>query len=687
MTVQGAPVAVRSSIDRQSYSVANDLQATTGAISDALRNVPSLEVDVNGNVSLRGDPNVTILIDGKPSGMFRGEGRGQALQSLPANQIERVEVITNPSAVFDPNGSAGVVNLVTRKTRTPGVGGSVRGNLGDGGRWNGGGSAAWRNGPVAISGDGFLRHDSMRQSTTQIRETRDPATGVVRTSGRDGVNTGAVDLTMLRGAVEYDLDPTTRLTVEASHREIEVDFDYVEAFGETAAGAATRAFDRSGQVRQARPETEGAVRFRKTFGEGHTFDIDVSREREENTLERRFLTRSRIPAGPDLFERFRQDGRTDETDVDITYERPFASGAKLKLGASLDAEDSVFDNLGETGPAAGAVTLDPGRTNLFRFHQDVYAVFGSYERPFGDLTVLAGLRGETVRIDVNQVTQAIRGGSEATDVYPSLHLRRRIGETGSLSASYSRRIQRPQPQDYNPFVVYQDERNLRAGNPNLRPQVLDSFEVGAQHRRSGRTLLATAYYRDGRDAVNDVTRDVGGGVLLTTRENVGAFRSAGLELVANGRLAQGLTYNVSGNLLWSEIDARDLGFGSGKRDTATAFGRASLSWQASSRDFVQLSGFLNGKRLTPQGYSQPTGMLNLGYRRKVDDQLSAVMTVQDIFATFRDRRVIETADLREVQTYRPRQRGVFVGFTYTFGGGRARDPGFDFGAGGGGPPT
>ena len=111
-----SPTAFRSSIDRRSYGVANDLQTTTGSISDALRNIPSVEVDVQGNVSLRGDPNVTILIDGKPSGLFKGEGAAQALQSLPADQIERVEVITNPSAAFSPDGSAGIINLITKKT-------------------------------------------------------------------------------------------------------------------------------------------------------------------------------------------------------------------------------------------------------------------------------------------------------------------------------------------------------------------------------------------------------------------------------------------------------------------------------------------------------------------------------------------------------------------------------------------
>src|SRR3569623_1443420 len=126
VVVTGQAPAVQTSIDRRSYSVSGDLQAQTGSISDALRNVPSVEVDVQGNVSLRGDPNVTILVDGKPSSLFQGDNKAQALQSLPADSIERVEVITNPSAEFRADGTAGVINLISKKAKGVGRTGSVR---------------------------------------------------------------------------------------------------------------------------------------------------------------------------------------------------------------------------------------------------------------------------------------------------------------------------------------------------------------------------------------------------------------------------------------------------------------------------------------------------------------------------------------------------------------------------------
>ncbi len=151
VTVTADPNATRTSIDRRSYSVATDLQAQTGSISDALRNVPGVQVDVQGAVTLRGS-GVTILVDGKPSAMFSGEGQADALLAMPADQIERVEVMTNPSAEFSPEGRGGIINLVTKPNRRRARTATVRPNLGDDGRYNGGLSASLMNAGVACCG-------------------------------------------------------------------------------------------------------------------------------------------------------------------------------------------------------------------------------------------------------------------------------------------------------------------------------------------------------------------------------------------------------------------------------------------------------------------------------------------------------------------------------------------------------
>jgi outer membrane receptor protein involved in Fe transport len=291
-----------------------------------------------------------------------------------------------------------------------------------------------------------------------------------------------------------------------------------------------------------------------------------------------------------------------------------------------------------------------------------------------------------VLIDIDQVTSKLRAENDYFRAYPSLHLAYKLSDEQRVSASYSRRVQRPQAYDLNPFRIYVDPFNYREGNPDLGPQVTDSFEAAWQRRGGGTFYLATLYYRQSRDGVTDVVRDLGDGVLLTTRENLGESRSGGLELVANGRLTKAVTYNVSGNVYWNEIEARRLGF-TGTRSGYSLGGRANLNWQVTPKDFIQLNGFMNGERLTPQGHREAMGMLNLGYRRKINDKLSAVVTVQDALDSFRDVVVIDTPVLRDRVERRGNVRGVFVGFTWTFGGQgqKPREPAFDFGGGGPGP--
>ena len=192
-----------------SYGIANDLQTTTGSISDALRNIPSVEVDLQGNVSLRGDPNVTILVDGKPSGLFKGASAGQALQALPADSIERVEVITNPSAEFSPEGSAGIINLITKKTRKAGdVRLGARRAWATSGRRKAGVTGAYNSNKLTLTADVNGRYDpQQRRGLDAAQDPRRPGPSCCSTRARrEQQRPGHLDHWGARAGVDYDLD-------------------------------------------------------------------------------------------------------------------------------------------------------------------------------------------------------------------------------------------------------------------------------------------------------------------------------------------------------------------------------------------------------------------------------------------------------------------------------------------------
>lgn len=688
VTVQGDRNATTTSIDRRSYSVANDLQATTGSISDALRNVPGVQVDVQGNVSLRGS-GVTILVDGKPSTLFSGEGQADALQNMPADQIERVEVMTNPSAEFSPEGRGGVINLVTRRTRRQVRTATVRANAGDGGAWNGGVSASLMNGPLSLTGNASLRANTFTSRTEGERESLDPVSGLFEESRDRSYSRNERLSGQGRLGAEYDLGETTRLSGELRYSRSA--FDYVvrtESEGEDAAGVVDNAFGRDLYGEGSWSNTGQTLRYRRQFaGEEHDVTVAVTHDRSGSDRDVTATTLFATPVQPALYEVFRNSTLGDTTRLSVDYNRPLSGDRRLKLGAEFSFADYEYDYLGERGPAPGSTVLDPALTNRFLYGIDTQAIFFTYQRPFGDLTAQFGLRLEADQSDINQVTQNLRDGSTSTGVYPTLHLQYVLNEDQKLNASYSRRIQRPWAADLNPFVIYVDPNNRRAGNPDLRPAITDSFEVGWEYREGQTMMLATVYLRDNFDGVTDITIDLGGGVFLSTKENLASSRDWGLEISASGRIVEGLTYQLWGDVHSSEIDGSSLVAG-GDRSNVTWFASATVNWQVTPNDFLQVQGFAWGDQLTPQGSYGGAGGLNLGYRHKFNDDVSLVVTAQDPFGTLgRNVQLIRTPRLRGRSESENGSRSIYVGLTWTFGGGPRRQPDrFEFDAAGSGPP-
>jgi len=672
---------VRTSIDRRSYGVANDLQATTGSIADALRNIPSVEVDVQGNVSLRGDSSVTILVDGKPSGMLSGEGRAQALQQMPADQIERVEVMTNPSAAFSPDGAAGVINLITKKNRKPGKTGSVRANVGTNGSWNGGLSGSYSADKLTLAGDLGVRHDENEASLESDRSRYDPVSDSFIESRQDVRVENTGDMMNLRGSIDYDLTAGARLSGELRHHQMEFNSESQEQYeGENALGAVTNAYVRDTDTQFKRASTGATGTLRRTLaGDDHNFVASLMLEHTVGERQVDSIYTDRLPVDDDLYEEIRGDMTQDRGQLKLDYKRPLPDEARLETGYEMEVQDNRFDSYGARGEVPGALSVDANLTNLFLHEQTIHSAYGTYERPIGKLTVKGGLRLESVELDVNQVTGNIQDSNEYRRAYPSLHTAYQLTDKQQVTASYSKRVQRPRPEDLNPYPIYQDPFNYRAGNPQLEPQETDSYELGWQYRPGQTFYLATLYYRETSKAFTEVVTDIGGGVFLTTRENLAENRSGGLELVANGKFTPELSYNISGNLFWNEIDASALGF-TEKREGTSFGGRVNLNWQPTPKDFFQLNAMGRGEQIIPQGRREPQGMLNLGYRRKVNDKLSFVVTAQNVLDTMRDKVVIDTPTIQDETLRRMRARTIYFGISYNFGDGQRRQPQpqFDF---------
>ncbi|GLK49089.1 TonB-dependent receptor [Brevundimonas intermedia] len=687
VTVTGRADQVRTSIDSVSYSLANDLQATTGSLADALRNVPSVDVDPEGNVSLRGDSNVTILVDGRPSGILTGPGRGQALIQLPASQYARIEVMTNPSAAYSPEGSGGVINLITKPTAPkPGTQttGSVRVNIGDNGRWNAGLSGSWQKDRLTLSGDASYRSDPTELSFNRVRQQFDPTTGaLIATTTVDQPIESEQNGLIGRFTAEYKLDDKTQVTGELRG----VAFDgtgSTSSLYETrnAAGAVTSAYRRDGSSDFDFTNWGATARVLRRFtGDGHEWSNELRYDSNGNESDGQARSIFLTPAGADLYERTRN--LVDQVTWGFTsaYTRPMSDGGKLRLGYELNIQQPEQEAEFLRGPSEAALAPAPGLNNRFEAEQTVHALYTTYERPLGDkLSAQLGLRLEQAEVEIKDLTGGASASQDYFRTYPTAHLQYQLSETQTLRASYSRRIQRPQPAQLNPLVTYQDPLNVRSGNPDLEPQETDSFEAMWQLRKGQSFYQATAYLRNTDKAFTDVTTDIGGDVFLTRPENLGSRQDLGVEATANGRLLSTLRYSAGVNVFRQEIEAGAV-VGGDDREATLASGRISLNWQPTAKDFLQVSSFWQGDSLLAQGRREAGGMINLGYRRKLSEQLSFNFTARDLFNTFNTTTIFETPQFREQADQDIKLRAFYIGLTWNFGGPRRQPEQFDFSTG------
>jgi outer membrane receptor protein involved in Fe transport len=677
VTVNGAAPAMQTSIDRRSYSLAKDLQAQTGSLADALRNIPSVQVDLQGDLSLRGSPNVTILVDGNPSGVFDGSTRSTSLQSIPASRFERVEIITNPSAEFSASGTA-IINLITKKAQGIGRTGGLQINAGEPGRALAVANAGYNSKALSLTGDLTYRHNETHNDLSDDRKAIDPVSGDTVDAAQEASSQQLLDAVFAHGAVDYDVTSKSRLS--GSLR-----VNYLNTETKTANAFTTA--DGSDLIQQfARPEhqaleqfiTEATGSWRRKFDDaGH--ELVVFARHQDYTFH---LTRdaedvfSTPPTAPN-FNTIDYTGRFIQSELKADYTQPMSASSKLKLGFDFEDDDQRYNFMGEQGPAVDALSNDPLQSNLYLYKRDLLQGYATFERKFGDFSVLGGLRLQVDCLDLNQVTEGVKASPTDTHLFPSLHLAYKVADAQTFSASYSRRIAYPDAAQLNPFRIQIEPLSLQAGNIGLSPQITDSYEVGYQYARGDTYYLATTYFRETDHTFTNVVQNIGDGTFLTTQENLNTSRSGGLELVAAGPLIPKVTYNLSTNIFWNEINAANLGF-SGSRSDYTISGQGNLNWQITTWDFAQINGFVTGEALTPQGHTAPSGMLNLGFRHKLNDSLSILFTVQDALRTYHSELVLDTPALSQRVERSFDTRAFVLGLKWSFGGQRKNDPGFQF---------
>ena len=694
-TVSVTATRTQNRIDRQSYDVKADPATSNDTVADTLNKVPSVAVDADGNVTLRGRSNVQILVDGKPSAMMQGDNRAAAINALPAADLESVEVINNPGAQFGNEGGGGpVINLVMRRERSPGGFALVNANAGTEGRYNTSAFGSYNRGRYSAQGSLSHREDKRDSSGETRRERIDPVTGAIARSTQDSAGESHNRATSANGGLTYNLGDKDVIGVTANYSQSSGDSSSAERYRSTnAAGVVDNAYLRTSMGESKnRNYGLGARLDHKGDAPGEIFKMDLRLSASDNDSGSRATSiyTVRPPGASAPNNRLDRENTTRVADFTGDYELPGEHGV-FKAGYKVARNHNAFDTgYFDVDPVTGGERVNTTRTNRFELTDITYALYGTYQwRVNEKWGVLGGLRAEYADLDMNQVTTGQRASNHYFDAIPSAFVTYGLSDQTTLRLSYAHRIRRPGAGDLNPFVVYRDELNVSSGNPNLKPTDSDSLELGVETKLGKVDTNVRLYTRHDTDLISERRFVLANDVLLTTRENAGSSTSSGLEFSFSGRATPKLMLMVNGNIGYSEQTVLGSALDD-KRSATSISGRARLNYQIDPANSFMLMLNAQGKTLFGEGYRQPQRTADFNYRRMLTPALALTVNINDLFDSQKMESITETDRLREYSIRRFGGRMAYIGLSYRFGSfggpGGQRRPMMFGGAGGPGGP-
>ncbi|MEM6289147.1 MAG: TonB-dependent receptor, partial [Bacteroidota bacterium] len=521
---------VQTRIDRTVYSTADNPVNEGGSATDVLSNLPSVDVDIDGNVSLRGAGSVAIFINGRPAPVS-GDFIAAYLRSLPAGTIDRVEVIPNPSAAFEPDGVGGIINIVLKENTDLGLGGTLTAGTDTQGGLNATGAVTYGRGPWSLAATYGLRSDQREGSGTTFSINRLEASPT--TLDQVEVQDRSRLSNFFSLSADYALTERTTLTSQVQIGTQSGDQEEINATRRLDAQGATMA-DYERLAMESGDGYSGGLRLglRQAFGKNHTLTVEANAEAEEEGEALAFQDEVRL--GTTTFglpPQTDEDDTEREAELRIDYTRPLA-GFQIDVGynGSIETESSALD--ARRPGADGLLEPDLGLSNAYDFDERVQAIYAQASRDWGLVGVQVGLRAEQAATSLDLRTTGEQFDNDYQSLFPSAFLSFAPSASTTIRGGYSRRINRPRRWELNPFPSFDVTGSIiRQGNPALRPEYTDSFEIRAQQITSFGSLALTPYYRRTTDIVRRVATLREDGVSVRAPQNLDTADAWGAEAV------------------------------------------------------------------------------------------------------------------------------------------------------------
>ncbi len=669
ISLQGAEITAERAtydfqIDKKVINVGQDIIAAGGTAVDALANTPSVDVDIEGNVSLRGSGNFTVLVNGRPSVLSGSD----ALRQIPSSEIKSIEIITNPSAKYDPEGTAGIINVITRKAQEGGLSGVLNAGIGSYSSYKGDFLLNYRTSKFNIAGGMDFRDEHwLGKRTSERMITRnDTATLTDFSGGRD------MSHRTFGGNLAVDWTVSPRTTLGAGFKAGSFTFSReseAENFERTDPATTSYYYVTEAEAPRTRNFYETNLSMRHNLaGAGHRLDAFLyysSSRSESDDKSTEWLSNSDFTKlGDPIYETSAlEEGDDVQARFTLDYIRP-VKGGKLEAGFQTRMERDQEDYKFRERLASGGWDDNLELSSATDFYQDIHSGYVTFANAFKGIDYQLGLRAEYT----DRATKAIEGSLDTSlvrmDYFPSIHLSRKLKNEHQVQASYSRRINRPRGWDLDPFISYMERGVYRQGNPGLKPEYIDSWELGWLKKWGMTFLTVQGYHRVTTNMITRVLTPYAEDIILHTVENLNKDFSTGAEVMLNMEVNSNLTLNASANLYHYRLEG-ELYESNVDKESTNWNGRLNSTLKIAKGTRIQVRVGYRGPSVVAQG--KVAGMITNELALRQDllkGQANIVLQVRDPLGTMKRDYTVESLNYYEHLVMRRLSPSFNLAFTY-----------------------
>ena len=596
--VIGEKTEIEIKLDKTVYNIGKDLTLKGSSVSDVLDNLPSIEVDIEGNVSLRGNESVRILINGKPSGLV-GISSNEALKQFPSESVEKVEVITSPSARYNAEGTAGIINIILRRSKLTGFNGSLSLNSGYPERYGVSANLNYRTKKLNFFNN--IGYNTRTSEGSFINETEYYTNQAINNFlNENGVRGSERNSNYLNTGIEYFISDKTSVVGSYVFRKsdgftnntnnVNQNFNSISKFSER--------LEKESEIDDT---NEFSINLTHDFNkEGHVLTMDYQKEKSSEN-ENGFISNSQLK--PILTKYLSEKVNTDEIQESelfkIDYVLPIKKDGQFELGFRRSNQHQDIDYLAKNEDLNGNFINDLNLSNTLLYNEKVNAFYTQYGNKKNKFSYLLGLRYEESKTAVKQLANNTNNVKNYNDFFPTLNLSYQIKENETITFGYNRRIRRARSYFINPFPSKSSATNIFQGNPNIDPTYSNGIDLGYLKRYEKLTLNGSIYYRKETGVFTFISENTGDFVLVNeisvpvlrrTPINLASNKQIGLELNANFNQSKNWRLNGSLNFYESETlgeymgivyDSKNLTWSGRLSNNLKLF--SSVDWQTSFR--------------------------------------------------------------------------------------------------------